>query len=77
MFGSAIIPSTAMLIGLLFLVESPRWLIFHRKIKEGKKALAKLRYKEEIDNEMNEILEDFEDHQTFHSGLSGIELYIH
>eukprot|EP00106_Octopus_bimaculoides_P014933 XP_014782375.1 PREDICTED: proton myo-inositol cotransporter-like [Octopus bimaculoides] len=47
--------------GLLFMPESPRWLIQKSKFSEGKAALAKLRNGVNIEEEFNEIKKNCEE----------------
>lgn len=63
MFGLAAIPSVAMFIGLLFLPESPRWLIFHDQKGRALRVLKKIRSPEDVAGEFDAILEDFREYQ--------------
>ena len=56
MFASSLIPATLLILGVLFLPESPRWLLSVGKHKEAKSALQKLR-KKNSDAELMEISE--------------------
>lgn len=42
MFGTAAVPSVAFLLGLIFIPESPRWLVTHGRRDEGYAVLAKI-----------------------------------
>ncbi|MBM7651342.1 sugar porter family MFS transporter [Neobacillus cucumis] len=55
MLGLGIVPALIMIIGVLFLPESPRWLIVHKREGEARKILAKLKPKEMVDAEIAEI----------------------
>ncbi len=55
MFGLAAIPGIALLIGMLFLPESPRWLIDHGDIEDGRKVLQRVRNKTNVEDEVNGI----------------------
>lgn len=55
MLGFAFIPSAVLLIGMLFLPESPRWLLTHGREKEGRQILCRLREGQDIEKELNEI----------------------
>ena len=56
MLGFAFVPSTILLIGMLFLPESPRWLLTHGREKEGRQVLRRLREGQDIDKELNQIV---------------------
>lgn len=55
MFASSMIPAFILIIGMLFLPESPRWLLSEGKRKEAKDSLAKLRKGEKVEQELAEI----------------------
>ena len=55
MFGLAVIPGAILLIGMFFLPESPRWLVHHGDITEGRKVLQRIRDNTNIEVELNEI----------------------
>jgi SP family arabinose:H+ symporter-like MFS transporter len=52
MFGVAAIPSAGFLLGLVFIPESPRWLITRGRNQEGYAVLAKIAGAEEAKSEM-------------------------
>jgi MFS family permease len=63
MLGLGIVPALIMIIGVLFLPESPRWLIVHKREGEARKILAKLKPKEMVDAEIKRMNKDQqEDH---------------
>ena len=55
MLGLAAVPSLAMLIGLLFLGESPRWLLARGRTDEARAELLRTRSAQEVDAEIDEI----------------------
>lgn len=55
MFGLGVIPSGLFFIGVLFLPESPRWLIKAGKHEEAKKVLHKIGSEHFVENTYNEI----------------------
>jgi sugar porter (SP) family MFS transporter len=55
MFGLGAIPAIGLLIGMLSLPDSPRWLIKKSRIPEAKKALDRLRMPQEVDQEVRDI----------------------
>ena len=60
MLGLGGVPSVVMFIGLLFMPESPRWLVFHNKDDKARKVLAKIRQPEKIEEELRDIQEERE-----------------
>ncbi len=60
MLGLASVPSLLMLLGMLFMPETPRWLVFHGKEEKAKRALAKVRAASSVETELESIKEDFE-----------------
>jgi len=60
MLGLAGIPSAVMFIGLIFMPESPRWLVFHNKDDKARQVFAKTRHPEKIEEELSSIKEEHE-----------------
>ncbi|XP_065886410.1 proton myo-inositol cotransporter-like isoform X3 [Dysidea avara] len=60
MLGLAGVPSVIMFVGLLFMPESPRWLVFHQKEDKARKVLAKTRMPEQVEGELASIREEYE-----------------
>jgi len=57
MVGLAVVPSFIMMIGVLFMPESPRWLLENRSEKEARKVMRLTRKPEDIDKEIQEMIE--------------------
>ena len=60
MLGLAGVPSVIMFIGLLFMPESPRWLVFHQKEDKAREVLAKMRTPDQVEGELASIKEECE-----------------
>lgn len=58
MLGAALIPSLIFFILLLFIPESPRWLIFRNNEQYAKKVFDKIYSREEADNELQSVKTD-------------------
>jgi MFS transporter, SP family, galactose:H+ symporter len=63
MLGLAIIPGAILVLGMIAMPESPRWLLRRRAEKAARQALSLVRAPDEIDAEVREIQEDFEHNQ--------------
>ncbi len=55
MLGSGLIPAVLLLLGLLLLPTSPRWLVLKGQVQKAKKTLSRLRGHTDIDSEFEEI----------------------
>lgn len=55
MLGLSGIPSVIMFVGLLFMPESPRWLVAKGKMEEARKTLKTIRNVDNVDDEIEEI----------------------
>ena len=76
MFGLAGVPSIIMFFGMIFMPESPRWLVFHNKKEEALRILRKTRTQEEIDKELKAIVEEYEEHHKLKLGVIPVRTYI-
>lgn len=56
MFALMLIPSIALLLAMIFLPESPRWLLAKQKTNEAIAVLVKIRPLETVNNELMEIV---------------------
>lgn len=57
MVGLAVVPSVILMIGVLFMPESPRWLLEHRSEEAARKVMKLTRKPEQIDAEIREMIE--------------------
>ena len=61
MLGFGILPSIAMFVSMSFLVETPRWLVFHGKTEKAYEVLKKIRHSKDVENEMNNIVNEYKE----------------
>ncbi|QLH43497.1 MAG: sugar porter family MFS transporter [Coxiellaceae bacterium] len=59
MFATGIIPAILLLIGMLFLPESPRWMMLKGMPTQARKILSKIRHPNVVDKELNDIAQSF------------------
>ena len=59
MLGIAGIPSLIMLAGMLFMPESPHWLVFHKKGEKARRVLLRSRTSRKVEEEMEAIEKDY------------------
>ena len=57
MFATSFIPALLLLLGILFVPETPRWLVLKGKLEDAKQTLIKIRNSLQIDAELNDIKE--------------------
>ena len=62
MLGLAGVPSLLMFVGLLFLPETPRWLVFHGRTEKAKDVLTKIHHHDAVNAELANIVRDHEEH---------------
>jgi sugar porter (SP) family MFS transporter len=55
MFGVGALPAVILLIGMMALSESPRWLVSHDRVAEARTALKKIMAEDRINGEINSI----------------------
>jgi sugar porter (SP) family MFS transporter len=55
MFGIGVVPAVLLYIGMIFLPESPRWLIKQNKIEKATEILKQLRSHADVSHEIKEI----------------------
>jgi len=59
MLGLAAVPALFMFVGVLFVPESPRWLVFHGKSGRARQVLETIRSSEVVEEEYLKIRQDF------------------
>lgn len=59
MFAAGLIPAVLLLTGMMFLPETPRWMVLHGQIEHAKKILSKIRPSEQVVNELRDIERSF------------------
>lgn len=64
MFGIGFIPAILLGLGMIFLPESPRWLIKNGRIEKAQHILQRLRGKVDVSHEVNEIKDSLQIKQT-------------
>jgi sugar porter (SP) family MFS transporter len=62
MFGMGVVPAVLLGVGMLFLPDSPRWLIKQNQLEKAKKILAYLRGTENIHHELSDIQQSLNIH---------------
>eukprot|EP00121_Abeoforma_whisleri_P007011 Awhi_evm1s6387 len=67
-YGGNVVLSVAMFIMLIFLDESPRWLIQKGKHDEARKALLRIRQEEEVEFEIQAIIKTCQEENEIGSG---------
>lgn len=55
-YGGNLLFTVILLISLLFMPESPRWLVAHNREEEARVALNMTRYADEVEDEMDELI---------------------
>lgn len=55
MLGTGVIPAAALIVGVLYLPESPRWLVEQDEEREARSVLGQIRNSTDIEAEINEI----------------------
>lgn len=70
MLGLGGIPSIVMFIGFIFMPESPRWYVFHNKTEKAHVVLHKLRDPAVVSQELNRIVDDYEEYTRNKLGTS-------
>lgn len=69
MLGLAALPSIVMFLGFLFMPESPRWLVFSRgRVEKARSILRKVRPPEDVEEELQSIVMDYEEHKRTKMG---------
>jgi len=77
-YGGKIVFSTTLLVSMVFMPESPRWLISNGRKEEGLQALHRIRFEEEVEIEYLIIAEKVEAEmamQTNSGGATCVDLF--
>lgn len=64
MFGIGFVPALLLSLGMIFLPESPRFLVKQKKLAEAKKILQQLRATNDVSGEMHDIERSLQSRQT-------------
>lgn len=56
MLGLSGVPAVIMLLGLIFMPESPRWLVGKGNVERAKKVLKRIRKSDDVEDEISDIL---------------------
>lgn len=70
MFGLAALPSVGLVVGMLWLPDSPRWLISRDRVEEGRAVLERLRATPDVGTELAEIQHSMS--QQGEGGIAGL-----
>ena len=57
MLGLSGIPAVIMLVGLVFMPKSPRWLVSKGMVEQSRKVLKRIRNSDDVEDEVQEILQ--------------------
>ena len=76
MLGLGIIPSIVMCVCLLFLFETPRWLVFHGKVDKAREVMRKIRSDDVVEEELGDIVNDYELTSKNVLGMNGSILHV-
>jgi MFS transporter, SP family, sugar:H+ symporter len=65
MFGAAFVPAMILLVGMIFMPETPRWLVRKEREDEARQVLRRTRHESEIEDEIEEIrrIDELEDRE--------------
>jgi SP family sugar:H+ symporter-like MFS transporter len=65
MFGAAFVPAMVLLVGMIFMPETPRWLVRKEREDEARQVLRRTRHESEIEDEIEEIrrIDELEDRE--------------
>jgi sugar porter (SP) family MFS transporter len=62
MFGLEVIPALILIIGMLWLTETPRWLMGHSLKERAREALTRLRGRKDVDEELSSLASGADTH---------------
>ena len=65
MLGMGVVPAFILLVGMLFLPKSPRWLILRKRHLQAQKTLAKIRGTDDVNQEIESIKNSLSEKKSF------------
>src|SRR5690606_6267372 len=55
MLGAGVVPALVLLVGMLFLPASPRWMVLKGWVNQARDVLSAIRYDQNVEEELSEI----------------------
>lgn len=82
MLGLSGVPAVIMLLGLIFMPESPRWLVSKGNVERAKKVLKRIRKSDDVEDEISDILKTIQKERlgkgcvTFNDYVQCAQIYL-